>query len=61
MFMCVLTVLLCFKESKKRKQRMKREEYGGNKDENIEEKVFLVFDIFLKQSKTERKLIATNY
>jgi len=40
---------------------MKREEYGGNKDRNTEEKVFSVFDIFLKQNKKERKLMATNY
>jgi len=27
---------------------MKREEYGRNKDRNIEEIVFVIFDIFLK-------------
>ena len=26
--MCVLKFILCFKESKEKKQRMKREEYG---------------------------------
>ena len=40
---------------------MKREVYDGNKDRNIEEKVFVIFEIFLKQSKKERKLMATNY
>jgi len=48
MFMCVLTVLLCFKESKEKKQIMKREEYGENKDRNIEEKVFVIFEIISK-------------
>ena len=37
---------------------MKREVYGGNKDRNIKEKVFV---IFVKQSKHERKLRTTNY
>jgi len=46
----MLTVLLCFKESKEKKQRMKREEYGGNKKEgNIKE--WLCFWVF----KTNRK------
>jgi len=41
---------------------MKREEYGENKEvENIEKMIFLIFEIYLKQSKTERKLITTNY
>jgi len=40
---------------------MKREVYGGNKDRNIEEKLFMSFGIFLKQSKKKRKLMATNY
>ena len=40
---------------------MKIEEYGENKDRNIEEKVFLILRLFLKQSKNRRKLITTNY
>ena len=40
---------------------MKRDEYSENKDRNIEEKVFVNFDIISKQSKNERKLMATNY
>ena len=41
---------------------MKREEYGENKEVgNNEEKVFVIFEIYLKQSKKERKLMATNY
>ena len=50
------------KNEKKRKQRMQREEYSGNKEVGkIEEKVFVIFEIYLKQSKKERKLIPTNY
>ena len=41
---------------------MEREEYGENKDRNIEEKVYLWFlTLFLKQNKKERKPMATNY
>ena len=40
---------------------MKREVYGENKDRNIEEKVFVIFVLFLKQSKNERNSITTNY
>ena len=40
---------------------MKREVYSGNKDRNIEEKIFVIFEIISKQSKTERKLMGTNY
>ena len=40
---------------------MKREEYGENKDKNIKEKVFVIFNIFLKQRQNERKLMATDY
>ena len=40
---------------------MKREVYGENKDRNIEEIVFVIFDIFLKQNKNERKSMTTNY
>ena len=55
MFTCVLMVLLCFKESKEKKTRMKREVYGDNKDRNIKEKVFMILKLFLKQSKKEKK------
>ena len=34
---------------------MKREVYGGSKDRNIEGMVFVIFDIFLKERKKERK------
>ena len=40
---------------------MEREEHGGNKDRNIDKMAFVIFDIFLNQSKKERKLMATNY
>jgi len=47
--MCVLKFLLCFKESKEKKEWMKIEEYGENKEVgNIEEKVFVIFVVFLK-------------
>ena len=40
---------------------MKREVHSENKDRNIEKNIFVIFDIYLKQSKKERKLMATNY
>ena len=41
---------------------MKREKYNENNEVgNIEEKAFVIFILFLKQSKKERKLMATNY
>ena len=41
---------------------MKREGYSGNKEVgNIKKNVFMLYGIFLKQSKKERKLMATNY
>ena len=46
MFACVLTVLLCFKESKK--IIMKRDVYGDNKDRNIEKNKFVIFNIISK-------------
>ena len=45
---------------RRKKQRIKREVYGGNKYRNIEEKIFVIFEIS-KESKKERKLLATNY
>jgi len=49
------------KNKKRRKLGRKRKEYGENKEVgNIEEKVFVIFVLFLKQSKNVRKLIATN-
>ena len=38
---------------------MKREVYGENKDRNIEKNIFVIFEIYLKQSEKERKLMAT--
>ena len=40
---------------------MKREVYGENKDRIIEKNIFVIFEIYLKQSEKERKLMATNY
>ena len=40
---------------------MKREDYGENKDRNIEDKEFVIFEIFSKQNKKKRKPMATNY
>ena len=40
---------------------MKREVYSENNDRNIEKNIFGIFEIYLKQSKKERKLMATNY
>ena len=46
------------KENKewKKKSTVKHEEVG-----NIEEMIFVIFDIFLKQSKNVRKPMAINY
>ena len=39
-----------------------KEKYGENKEVgNIENNVFVIFVLFLKQSEKERKPIATNY
>ena len=41
---------------------MKREEYGETRrSENIENNVFVVFEIYLKRSKKRKKPMATNY
>ena len=40
---------------------MKREVYSKNKDRNIKKNIFVIFEIYLKQNKKERKFIATNY
>jgi len=40
----------------KKRSTVKHEEVG-----NIEKNIFIVFDIFLKQSEKERKPMATNY
>ena len=41
---------------------MEREGYGENKEVgNIEKNVFVIFGIFLKQNKKERKLMVVNY
>ena len=59
---CVLKVLQCFKEStEKKKKNEKRSTVKHKEVGNIEKNVFVVFDIFLKQSEKERKLMATNY
>ena len=39
-----------------KRSTMKHEEVG-----NIEKNIFVVFDVFLKQSEKEREPIATNY
>ena len=49
LFTCVLKFLQHFKESKKRKQKVEREEYSENKEVgNIEKMIFVTFDIELK-------------
>ena len=41
---------------------MKKEEYDENKEVgNIEKMIFVIFEIFLKQSKKKRKHMSTNY
>ena len=40
---------------------MVREEYGEIRTGNLENKMFVVFVVFLKQSEKERKLMVTNY
>ena len=56
MFTCVLKFLQCFKNVKKRKQRIKREGYGETqRSENIKDKIFVIFEMYLKQSKKRKK------
>jgi len=40
---------------------MEREGYGENKEVGNIEKIFVIFEIYLNQSKKERKLMVTNY
>ena len=40
---------------------MEREVYGGNKNRNIEEKIFVIFEIISKTKWKGKKLMATNY
>ena len=58
----MLKVLQCLKECKEKKR--KNEKRSTVKHEgvgNIEDKIFVIFGMFLKQSEKERKLTATNY
>ena len=51
-------------ERMKRKENKEWKENSTVKHEevkNIEKMIFVIFDIFLKQSKKKRKLMATNY
>ena len=53
LMVCSLVCYVSFmfkKKSNKRKQIMKREEYGENKDRNIEEKAFVIF-VFMSKIK----------
>ena len=51
-----------FERMKRKENKEWKEKYGENKDVgNIEKNVFVIFDIFLKQSEKERKPMATNY
>ena len=53
--MCVLTVLLCFKEWKEKKTKNEKRSYGGDKDKNIEEKIFVIFEIISKTKLKKKK------
>ena len=44
----MLTVLLVSKNEKKRKQRMEREGYSGNKEEEHRRMIFVIFGIIPK-------------
>ena len=61
----VLVYVKCssmFERMKRKENKELKEKYGENKEVGrIEKNVFVVFDIFLKQSKKERNLMATNY
>ena len=51
-----------FERIKRKENKEWKENYSENKEVgNIEKNVFVVFDIFLKQSEKERKPLATNY
>ena len=56
MFTCVLKVLQCFKESKKKNRKNEKRSVVKHEDVgNIEEMVFVIFGIFLKQSEKIKK------
>ena len=58
----MLKVLQCLKECKEKKTKNKKRSTVKHEEEgNIEDKIFVIFEIFLKQSEKERKLMATNY
>ena len=62
MFTCMLKVLQCFKNKKKRKQRMKKRSTVKYEEvKNIEKNIFVILFVYLKQSEKERKLMDTNY
>ena len=49
MFTCMLTVLQCLKESKEKKTKNEKRSTVKHKEVgNIEEMVFVIFEIFLK-------------
>ena len=54
-------VLLYFKESKEKKQIIKRGEYGEKKIETLKKKYFWFLIYFYNKVKRERKLMAINY
>ena len=56
MFTCMLTVLQSFKELKEKKAKNeKRSTVEHEEVGNIKDKIFMIFDIFLKQSKKIKK------
>jgi len=49
LFTCVIKFLQHFKESKEKKQKMRREEHGETRRSgNIEEKIFMIFNSISK-------------
>ena len=56
MFTCALKFFNVLKNQKKTKQKVEKKEYSKTRrSRNIEEKIFVIFEIYLKQSKNEKK------
>jgi len=51
-----------FERKKTKKQKVKRAENGETRRSgNIEDKIFVIFEIYPKKRKKDRKFMATNY
>ena len=61
MFTCMLKVLQCLKEWKEEKIKNEKRRTEKHKEEgNIENNIFVILFVYLKQSEKERKPMAIN-